>query len=495
MTVVRALAVVGLLAAIVACDSGGIDVPAATVEAPPVSDSVRVTSSLAPPDDDLRQVFDAGALDGFWVPVEVDGERVATNLGAFWLIRGEGERISIEGYDGCNAFRAWPLAHGPPPRRVDGARTTIGAEQHAGACDWRTARAIPTTGSMFWISDDGAEIVVEPTEHGGRARMEHVDERPVNARQERAQEEAAAEQAALDARERAEREAAEAAELENRARIERELPDARSRWVESGTTDYTMRFEVGALRVDPSFPQRRPVGGVWEIVVIDGVALDNEWADSVLGDTVDDWFDYVESQLDSHYLHVEFDLERGFPTVIDSQPLGAEDVSDTNEIVAWLVRAEIGPPLPADRDPDAPEPGLVRLDDLEPLDRGFWDPDSVAGGPAAFLDSVYWTISHDAATGAVSISGFDGCNQWDLVAASDRSGLPRLEDGILDDVGVPPEAGDCPPGNGVLTSYPVEGSEFWYDPFGNRFVITPTTGGVSLGFRRLHDLPAAGDGN
>ena len=93
--------------------------------------------------------------------------------------------------------------------------------------------------------------------------------------------------------------------------------------------------------VDPSFPQRRPVGGVWEIDVVDGIAIENEWSESILGDTVEDWFAYVESQLESHYLRVEFDPTLGVPTRIDAQPLDDQVVEDPNTIVAWLVVAEL----------------------------------------------------------------------------------------------------------------------------------------------------------
>jgi hypothetical protein len=65
-----------------------------------------------------------------------------------------------------------------------------------------------------------------------------------------------------------------------------------------------LRFEV-RLMVDSSFPQRQPVGGVWEIEVVDGVATENEWS-AFLGDTVEDWFAYIGHNLGSHYLRVDF---------------------------------------------------------------------------------------------------------------------------------------------------------------------------------------------
>ncbi|MEM1332484.1 MAG: hypothetical protein AAGG08_03410, partial [Actinomycetota bacterium] len=101
-------------------------------------------------------------------------------------------------------------------------------------------------------------------------------------------------------------------------------------------SDYTLRFEGGALVWPESFPEV-PIGGVWEIVVVDGVAEPNEWSETEVGDTVDDWFDYVESQLDSFHLLVEFDEKTGHPTLIDSQP------DDDGQSGAWLLRAEIVP--------------------------------------------------------------------------------------------------------------------------------------------------------
>ncbi|MEM9039360.1 MAG: hypothetical protein AAGD33_05630 [Actinomycetota bacterium] len=448
-----------------------------------------VDSTLPAPAEGFLHQTIVDDLSGLWVVVEVGGEAVdAASLGAYWDIRGSATSIAITGNDGCNQFGLEGAGGARVVFLVDGRLDASSVWSNSMGCSWDTIRVFPTTGSAFFLDAIGDELVVDPiSEFDSSARFERVDEPPENlvAREVRA--EATRRQAELEAaEEQAALERAEEQRVAAREWLQRELPFARERWAGRNFTDYVLTFEVVADRPHPSFPDGTPPSGMWQIDVTDGLAS-GPWGASELGDAVDDWFDFIEAEMTNRFITVDFHPDLGYPRFIASRPLDVV-AGSPDDLPDWTIsNVEVGAP----RDPgsDAPEPGLVRLDDLEPLETGFWDPIEVDGENEAFLDSVYWTVTHDSATGLVSIGGFDGCNAWGTVSASGSSESPRLVEGMLSDVSWAGDGADCGDADGLLTSYPIEGSEFWYEPVTDRLVITPTTGGVSLGFRRLDELP------
>ncbi len=248
------------------------------------------------------------------------------------------ERVQVNGYDGCNGMSGNPTGVRLP--LDDGRFAGLEFGYEAMDCDITVAVSPGSEGRLF-VSESGDQLFANGIPFAESIRYERVDSIPVDPRQAVWEAEGQAEEAARQAEEAAQRTAINDAEVDARAQIRTELPESRTRWEQADVGTYTLRFEVGALTVDPSFPQRRPVGGVWEIEVVDGAAIGNEWSESILGDTVEDWFAYIESQLDSHYLRVEFDSTLGAPTLIDSQPLDDMIVEDPNQITAWLVSAEV----------------------------------------------------------------------------------------------------------------------------------------------------------
>ena len=336
-------------AGLLAAGCGSVDEPTSADlgDEPPATIATtgsEPVSTDAPPNDGVpvdgfRPVASIDEIAGIWVPVEVAGEPVdAAALGAYLRIVANEARVQLDGYDGCNGMGGNPT--GVRPAFDDGRFAGMEFGSETGGCDV-SIPVSPGREGLLFVSADGDELYVDEIPFTESIRYERVDSIPVDPRQAVWEAENQAEEEARQAEEAAERAALEEAEVTARAEIRTDLPEARTRWAQSAVGTYTLRFEVGALMVDPSFPQRRPVGGVWEIDVIDGIALENEWSDSILGDTVEDWFAYIESQLDSHYLRAEFDATLGAPTLIDSQPLDDMVVEDPNQIAAWLVSAEV----------------------------------------------------------------------------------------------------------------------------------------------------------
>lgn len=315
-----------------------------------VPDSQVVESVLGPsqtdevinsPTDSLRPVQSIDEIAGIWAPIEVGGKVVdASALGAYLQVTAVGDSVRIVGYDGCNRNSGQNVGSGPV---VDnGLILNLETGIETMGCD-ESVRILFSNDALVTVSTDSNQFLADALPVVGSILYERIDAIPVDPRVAVRQAEQEAEVAAQIAEELGEEEAVDAANAQARATIRIDLPDARARWAAAGINSYTLRFENGALMNDPSFPTRRPVGGVWEIEVVDGVALENEWSNSVIGDTVDDWFVYIESQLDSHYLRVEFDPATGAPTLIDSQPLDDMAVEDPNSIVAWLVFGEVVP--------------------------------------------------------------------------------------------------------------------------------------------------------
>lgn len=314
----------------------------ATTTASDSTDAATIVSgsSESDPIDGFRSVEGVGEIAGVWVPIEVGGETVdGSEIGAHLQIIATDERVQIQGSDGCNRVSGFPT--GVRPAFEDGRFAGLEFGSTMQDCDVRVPVSPEPDGRLF-VSADLDELLAIEVPFTGSILYQRVDSVPVDPREAIWEAEGAAEEAARQSEEAAEQAALAEAELTAREAIRSELPLALARWADAGVDSYTIRFEVGALMLDPSFPQRRPVGGVWEIEVVDGVAVDNDWADSVLGDTVEDWFAYVESQLDSHYLRVEFDPDLGFLRTIDSQPLD-DVVTDPSELAAWIVFAELEP--------------------------------------------------------------------------------------------------------------------------------------------------------
>ncbi len=326
-----------------ACGASDPTEDAAADIAVAVSEPTSTTEPEASPPEQEGVVQDVAELLGIWIPVEVGGETVdAAAVGAYLQILPAAETVRIIGFDGCNGHGG--TASGAGPTLQDGRFVAIEFGQEAAGCgDFDSVAISPGNDAVLSVSDDGNELFADGVTFVETIRYRRAESVPVDPRIAIAEAEQAAEDEAQQAEEAAERAAFDEAEAQAREQIRTELPDARSRWEAAGIGSYTLRFENGALRNDPSFPTTRPVGGVWEIEVVDGVAAENDWSESILGDTVEDWFAYVESQLDSHYLNVTFDPDLGFPSTIDSQPLDDMVVDDPNSIVAWIVFAEIEP--------------------------------------------------------------------------------------------------------------------------------------------------------
>jgi len=357
MTSHRRLFVGAIFVLLAGCGAnGGTDeivsgVPIGSSETIPVIDSVpdpatddpetSPTSSTALGSDEVRLVESFADMSGIWMPTEVNGQPVdAAALGAYIQITGTESSARVVGYDGCNRIGGRSVGDGP--LLDEGRLVDFESESTMQDCD-ESIRVDFHSDALLSMSGDGTELFADGLPVVGSIRYERVESVPVDPRVAIRQAEQEEEDAERIAEEQAEADAFERTRDEARAQIRTELPEARARWAESGIESYTLRFENGSLMNDPSFPTGRPVSGVWEIEVVDGVALENEWSDSILGDTVEDWFAYVESQLDSYYLDVAFDPDSGFPSTIDSQPLDDRVVEDPNSVVAWIVFAEVEP--------------------------------------------------------------------------------------------------------------------------------------------------------
>ena len=268
------------------------------------------TTTIAAPQPGFTMMlsFDP-VVGGYWVPIEANDMPLAAIQGVFWSFGAPDDLTLIEGHDGCNSF----TISNPEAMLDDGGRLIdINPSWSLQDCGDTLVGPQPEEGARFWIDESGDRLLVTSYAFNRQRIFVRQDDKP--RRISLADEQAAAD---ADAARRAEEDRRQQDEIAlreaERESVRVELPLARQRWIAAELADYELRFSDACLEC-ASFP--RTSDGTHQVTVNEGVA-ESPWNDATAGATVDDWFAFVESNLDTAFaIEAEFDAERGFPTYI-----------------------------------------------------------------------------------------------------------------------------------------------------------------------------------
>ena len=288
-----------------ACDSG-------SERAEPFDPANPPVITTASPYEGFELVGSFGELrHEYWVPVAFEGELLEPDLLTYWHLTGAEGAVSLLGTNGCNRFDSVDDS-GRSTELVDGTLVELSISETLRPCPDDFVSIQPIEMDRFFVSDDGATLLVE---HDSRVRvkLDGSDEPPPRFRDDPEEaEESDAGQAAEDQAFKDE------LQLEQDNIVEATAADlavARQQWAAAGIDDYDLVFLSGCQQC-PSFPVRsgpRDPDNPEIVTVTDGVGA-GEWADASVGATVTAWFDYLDASIDAgRFVEASFDPDLGYP--------------------------------------------------------------------------------------------------------------------------------------------------------------------------------------
>ncbi len=311
--------------------------------------------------------FDA-MVGGYWVPTGALGRSFEQRPEAYWEFGARDGEPHVSGDDGCNPFGLDRGSADPPTAFVDGRLVNVVVSHGLSFCVVPGNGIVPGEGAEFWVDDSGTHLIASLDGSDEYVFFERRDAPPSPVTvEESTTDEADDAQAAMDQDAEADRRLAEA----GREQLRAGLPIARQRWEAAGLTSYELRFSAACLEC-ASFPPGPDQAEV--VTVVDGEA-DSPWNDALPGATVEDWFEFLDGQLDAAWV-----VAADFHPVL-GHPTGMRFVNREWTVQAeapyedWLVRdAAVTPPEGSPAIPAVAGPAEIelRLDGIGP--HGFGEP-------------------------------------------------------------------------------------------------------------------------